>query len=215
LQVTLGGVSDLQQTTEDQVKDLDALVTVLEARQKFVAEQISQLSANLSLGKGFALPTTNDENTPLQQAAAEQAVNLFTLKGIESLVPESALSSDAALATLIDQYALKLNKAQSQLEAEEARKKDLTEQRDLNRDAYTTILKKQNEVRIAGTLSGSEVRFASSAVVPDQRVTSRFVPIAVGLALGLLIGFVIALIRGATGDGARSIGKAAKNFVNL
>jgi uncharacterized protein involved in exopolysaccharide biosynthesis len=215
LQVTLGGVSDLQQTTEDQVKDLDALVTVLEARQKFVAEQVSQLSANLSLGKGFALPTTNDENTPLQQAAAEQAVNLFTLKGIESLVPESALSSDAALATLIDQYALKLNKAQSQLEAEEARKKDLTEQRDLNRDAYTTILKKQNEVRIAGTLSGSEVRFASSAVVPDQRVTSRFVPIAVGLAVGLLIGFVIALIRGATGDGARSIGKAAKNFVNL
>jgi uncharacterized protein involved in exopolysaccharide biosynthesis len=214
LQINLSGVGDLQQTNEDLVKDLDALITVLVARQKFVSGQIDKLSKDLSQGKGFTLPATNGDSTPLQQAAAEQATNLFTLKGIEALVPESAMNSGAALTSLIDQYALKLNKAESQLEAEEAHKQDLTEQRDLNRDAYTTILKKQNEVRISGTLSGSEVRFASSAVVPDQRVTSRIVPIAVGFLVGVLIGIVVALIRGATGDGARVIGKAARNLVS-
>ncbi len=214
LQINLSGVGDLQQTNEDLVKDLDALITVLVARQKFVAGQIDKLSKDLSQGKGFSLPATNGDSTPLQQAAAEQAANLFTLKGIKALVPESAMNSGAALTSLIDQYALKLNKAESQLEAEEAHKQDLTEQRDLNRDAYTTILKKQNEVRISGTLSGSEVRFASSAVVPDQRVTSRLVPIAVGFLVGVLIGIVVALIRGATGDGARVIGKAARNLVS-
>ena len=215
LQVNVGGVGDLQQTTEDQVKDLDALITVLVARQKIVTGQIDKLSVDLSQGKGFTLPATNGDSTPLQQAAAEQAANLFTLKGIETLLPESAMNNDAALTSLINQYAIKLNKAESQLESEEAHRQDLTEQRDLNRDAFTTILKKQNEVRISGTLSGSEVRFASSAVVPDQRVTSRFVSIVVGLLVGLLIGLVVALIRGATGDGARVIGKAARSLVNL
>lgn len=212
LQVSLGNVGDLQQTNADLVQDLDALITVLLARQKTVTDQITKLTADLSQGKGLNLPATNGDNTPLQQAAAEQAANLFSLKGIETLLPESAMSSDAALATLIDQYAIKLNKAASQLEAQEARKLDLNNQRDLNRDAYTTILKKQNEVRISATLSGSEVRFASSAVVPDQRVTSRLVPIAVGLAVGFLIGLMVALIRGATGDDARVIGKAAKGL---
>lgn len=213
LQVNVGGVSDLQQSVEDQVKDLDSLIAVLVARQKFVTSQIDTLSSDLAQGKGLNLPATNGNGTPLQQVAAEQLANLFSLKGIEDVVPKSAMDSDGSLIALIDQYAIKLNKAQSQLEAEEARKQSLMEQRDLNRDAHTTILKKQNEVRIAGTLAGSDVRFASSAVVPDQRITSRLIPIAVGAALGLLIGLIVALIRGATGGSMRTLGNAARSLV--
>jgi len=212
LQLNVGDPGATDPPVEEVLRDLDALVAVLKARQQSVEKDIATSAGDLTQGKSLTTSLVTGKSA-LQDAALQQFEQMVNLKDLADLVPQSAMASDAALATLIDKYSRDLDKAKSGLEATTARLQDLTEQRNLNRDAYVTLLKKQNEVRIGNTLTGTEVRFASPAVVPDLRVTSRILPIAIGAAVGLLLGILFALFRNATGTGARMISKAARSMV--
>ena len=66
--------------------------------------------------------------------------------------------------------------------------------RDVERDAYSTLLSKQTEVQVSDALTGSEVRFASEALVPDQRTVGRSLYALVGAVAGFIIALLIALI---------------------
>jgi len=212
LQLNVGDPGATDPPVEEVLRDLDALVAVLKARQQSVEKDIATSAGDLTQGKSLTTSLVTGKSA-LQDAALQQFEQMVNLKDLADLVPQSAMASDAALATLIDKYSRDLDKAKSGLEATTARLQDLTEQRNLNRDAYVTLLKKQNEVRIGNTLTGTEVRFASPAVVPDLRVTSRILPIAIGAAVGLLLGILFALFRNATGTSARMISKAARSMV--
>ena len=212
LQLNVGQLTPTDPPVEEVLRDLDALVSVLKARQISVEKDITTASATLTAGSAVTTSLVTGKSD-LQAAAVKQFEQLINLNDLSDLVPASAMASDGALTTLIDKYAKDLDKAKSGLESINARLDDLTEERDVNRDAYVTLLKKQNEVRIGNTLTGSEVKFASPAVVPDLRVTSRILPIAIGAALGFLIGVVFALLRNATGDSARMITRAARSVV--
>lgn len=212
IQLNVGATGAADPPVDEVLRDLDSLVTVLKARQQSVEKDIATASTDLTLGKSLTMPLVTGKSA-LQDAALQQFEQLVNLKDLTDLVPASAMASDAALAALIDKHSKDLDKAQSGLEAITARLKNLTDQRNLNRDAYMTLLSKQNEVRIGNTLTGTEVRFASPAVVPDLRVTSRFLPIGIGGVVGLLIGIIFALFRNATGTSARLLGKAARSIV--
>jgi uncharacterized protein involved in exopolysaccharide biosynthesis len=63
----------------------------------------------------------------------------------------------------------------------------------VERDAYNTLLSKQTEVEVSDALTGSEVRFASEAIVPDQRTVGRSLFVLVGGAAGFIVALLIAL----------------------
>ena len=210
LNVNTPGATD--PTVEDVLRDLDAFVAVLKARQQSVEKDITAASADLSSGQSLTKTLVTGKST-LQDSAAQQFEQLVNLKDLGNLVPASAMNSDAAFVVLLDKYAKDLDKAKSGLEAISAQMRDLTEQRDLNRDAYVSLLKKQNEVRIGTTLTSSEVRFASPAFVPDLRVTPRILPVGIGIVLGLLIGIIFALFRNATGSSPQPLSNTTRPLV--
>jgi len=130
LQLSLGQTADLEGNAEEQVRDLDTLIAVLEARREKV----------------------------------------------QSLISKGA----------IQQEILQL---QEQLEREEARKRELTQARDLAWDTYQTLARKEAEVEIATQVVDTEVRFAVPAVEPTKPVApKKKLNIAIAGVLGLMAG---------------------------
>ena len=77
----------------------------------------------------------------------------------------------------------------------QGRKDALQRTRDLAWAAYTNLLSKEQEIRIATTSAGSDVRFASPAVPPLKPVSSGMLRnTAIGLAVGLIGGVIGAFL---------------------
>jgi len=78
---------------------------------------------------------------------------------------------------------------QQQLEAERAQEQELRQARDLAWDTYQTLAKKHAEVGISSQVTGTEVRLATSAVLPEDPVSPRkSLNTVVAGTLGLLVG---------------------------
>jgi len=117
-------------SAEDQLGDLDTLISVLEARREEVQSPISEGS--------------------------------------------------------IQQEVLQL---QEQLEQEEARRRELTQARDLAWDTYQTLARKAAEVEISAQVTDTEVRFAVPAVEPRSPIApKKKLNIALAGVLGLMVG---------------------------
>jgi hypothetical protein len=82
---------------------------------------------------------------------------------------------------------------QTQLEAEQARERELTSQRDLSWDAYQAMAQKEAEIRNA-TQTNNQVSLAGQAI-PPENPTSRgaFRNALVGAVLGLILGTAVVL----------------------
>jgi uncharacterized protein involved in exopolysaccharide biosynthesis len=88
----------------------------------------------------------------------------------------------------------------ARLEVEEARYKQLVQERDLAWDTLKTVGNKVAELVLARTVGSSEVRLASPAVPPAEPESSGVVKaIVIGGALGALVGVSIALVASALG----------------
>lgn len=89
-----------------------------------------------------------------------------------------------------------LRGAQAELEGAQAELDRLTLARDVARDAYQTLSRKADEVRIAIEVEPGEVRLASYAVVPEKPVSPRvLLNMAIAGMLGLMLGIASALVR--------------------
>ncbi len=78
---------------------------------------------------------------------------------------------------------------QEQLEREEARKRELTQDRDLAWETYRTLARKEAEVGVAVQVTNTEVRFAVTAVEPKEPVApKKMLNIAIAGMLGLMVG---------------------------
>lgn len=189
LELSLGDMGGLQQDTAGQLADLDAMISVLEQRQKQVGTEIARRSQAMLKAGGMDIPALDGQNNPLRQAALDKMTGLFDLQGLQDLVPQT---EQTPLAQLIDQYSAQLAQARSALEKEQAAEKQLAQERDLAWETYTTLARKQSEVSIASAVTDSEVRFAAPAVPPKKPVSSRTRDILIAGALGLALGIFAA-----------------------
>ncbi|HDN80801.1 MAG TPA: hypothetical protein ENG33_10100 [Chloroflexi bacterium] len=98
-------------------------------------------------------------------------------------------SSSDPLRQRIEELTGELTGLQAQLEAEQARKKELESERDLAWETYQTVARKLAEVEVAQQVPGSEVRFAARALPPERPVAPRrLMNTAIAGTLGLMLG---------------------------
>ncbi len=192
LQINISNATNFTQTQGDQLVDLDALTSVLEDRIKQVDTATLQLTNAVASGETAGLSASPLVTSALQSSATASLENMLQLSGLEAL--QSSTNADTALNNIITSYGAKLNKVRSNLEEQLAHKQSLEHRRDVERDAYSTLLSKQTEVQVSDALTGSEVRFASEALVPDQRTVGRSLYALVGAVAGFIIALLIALI---------------------
>jgi succinoglycan biosynthesis transport protein ExoP len=100
-----------------------------------------------------------------------------------------AASGETPLGQRIQSLTLEMLNLQSQLEAESARQRELTQARDLAWEAYQTVARKLAEAEVAVQVPGSEVRLATQALRPERPVArGRLMNTAIAGMLGLMVG---------------------------
>lgn len=191
VQFNLGSLDSLAASTAAQTTDVDSVIAAMQTRLTTAEREIERLEKNLLSGEGFILPETVAKDTPIQQIANAQINRIFDLEGMSDL-DKSFI--DTPIAKRIKQFEDEIIQLRSKIEREQARGLDLTTKRDLAREAFTTLARKQQEVVISDQVQGGEVRFAASAYAPISRSVSRvLILVATGIA-GLALGAVFVLI---------------------
>lgn len=190
LQINISASNEVSATQSEQIADLDALTNVLSDRLKTIDAEIQRLSGLLNH------PSSGVGISPTQAISGLQwmsnTIDVSAFANVGNLSNLNAINVDNdPLTHLIQSYVQRLNQAQAKLEEQLAHKEDLTKRRDVERDAYVTLLSKQTEVQVSDALTGSEVRFASEAIVPDQRVIGRSLYTLVGAAVGFVLSLLI------------------------
>ncbi len=246
VQVLVGGTplqiqlnADGMLPKEELLADIDALVTALQTRKDELEGQITTLSEQLLtahgdaragdaaslesalMGAATSSPGALDAQALLTATAVsapaisiEPLVDLFQPENIEALV---AMQNDgrltSALATLEDQ----VRAVKADLEGERARLLQLTQQRDLAWETYSTVSSKVAELALMRAAAGSEVRFAAPGVAPSLPVPGVSLSLTVAMAgvVGLLVGVMVAFIGNYLGKAPflsrrqRTVGAAA------
>ena len=169
------------------MSELDVFIANLEARRKEVQElvgdsplkqEILQLQEQLEREKAKEreLTQTRDLAWKIYYTYASKMAEL------------GVLASDSS-SNLINQYSQEVLQFQEQLEREQAKKRELTQTRDLTWEAYQTLTRKEVEVRIAAQVMDTEIRFAVPAVEPKWPVApKKKLNISIAGVLGLMVG---------------------------
>jgi hypothetical protein len=197
LQIQLNAGSELSQ--DELLADIDALVDALEHRRGELELQIAaegQQSANADtsayLGQAAGSGDASSLSAPDQANAGTEeagATGLPTSIGATELFNSTVFSLEEEVRGL-----------RARLEVEEARYKQLVQERDLAWDTLKTVGNKVAELILARTVGSSEVRLASPAVPPMEPEGSGAVKaVAYGGALGLLTGIIVALVASSFG----------------
>jgi capsular polysaccharide biosynthesis protein len=166
-ELRLDGVSDLDVGPEAQLADLGALIGVLEKRIEELDAAIDAQSRELVSNQWYGLLTAGE-------VAADKPLASMGTQGLGQ-----------ALASLEEE----LRTLQAQLEAEQARERELERARDLAWETYTTVARKVAEVNVASSLEATLVRFAFPAVEPAAPVPSKSLQ---NVVLAAVAGFVAA-----------------------
>ncbi len=210
-------------TANEQVADLDSLITALEQHDAALTAQIEALSNRLLSGEGYRLDTAQLGESRIAEAISQTYGLLFDV-GVIGQLSESVpvtnpltkaaqqraseilrfFRSDAlSIGALVDngnedetiqRLQQRLQAAQSQLEKEQTTFDQLRRDRDLKRDTVETLARKQAEVSLATAVTGSEVRLASPAIPPARRTTGLLPKVAIAALSGLLIGVIAAFV---------------------
>jgi len=195
LDITATSMETLLSATDPvtQVADLDALIVAMESEvTRLEASLQTQIEALTARESYRFLETLSSETLDMATAPSGEALAQFT--GWQGLLPYADV-----LQAPLDQDIVTLENHVRELKSEmtdlQGRKDELLNNRDLAWNAYTNLLSKEQEIRIATTSAGSDVRFASPAVPPRKPVSSgKLRNTAIGLAVGLIGGVVGAFL---------------------
>ncbi len=127
-------------------------------------------------------------DNPLYKAAMARTQELLELKNLQALPGDDTNTTITKSMTTIQD---EINTLQSRLEAETATLENLTQSRDIAKESYTTLSKKQEEVNISSAITGSEVRLAIPAMTAVEHTESRLATIIMAGILGFLFGLVV------------------------
>ena len=211
--------------SKEQLQDsLAAFVGALESRIAQLDAGITALSDALLSGDNYEyLNARIPEGSQLTEAIREQYPALFgtsqlAQQGMEQ-ASESTLSSvglgvtdgllklnelpdmaatnnDDALNQSVSQLHEEIRRLRSELEAEQARERQLVQARDLSWETLSALKNKVAELTLARAASSSEVRLAAAAVEPADPVPGFSLLMSVALAgmMGLLLSIFIAFV---------------------
>lgn len=188
-------LQDASVDPQEQIKDLDALVAALEQQSERLTSSIAQHSQELMENRGYQFLNADIALQPQaqgQQAADGEALlarvteevskQLLQLQGLEEIPNYTAAA--APITQAIVKLEDEIDAFEAQLEAEQARKKELVRARDLAWEKYNALAAKVAEVDVASSITGTEVRFAAPALAPSEPVAPK------KLMNGILGGFV-------------------------
>ncbi len=181
---------------QEQIKDLDALVAALEQQSERLSSSIAQRSRELMENRGYQFLNADIASQPQPQNPAQAAdgeavlarvteevsKQLLQLQGLEEIPNYTAAA--APITQAIVKLEDEIDALEAQLEAEQARKKELVRARDLAWEKYNALAAKVAEVDVASSITGTEVRFAAPALAPSEPVAPK------KLLNGILGGFV-------------------------
>ncbi|MCB9138849.1 MAG: hypothetical protein H6642_10930 [Caldilineaceae bacterium] len=209
LQFSLSNEPSTELTGAEQATDVSAIISALEEHLSRLDVRITQLSDEMltgaglehldSLTAGAEAQNTEDATTenPLDAATQTSLEQILALDNAEMISQSvGAAAADDELTMLIQSLDREIQAAQSQLEAENAKKLQLTQQRDLAWSAYEALSNKTVELRLERTAANSEVRLASPAIPPIKPIpgpnmnTSVLLATALGFLFGIFYAFM-------------------------
>jgi len=179
------------------VSDVDSLIDVLESRK---TQTQAQIEALLSVSRGQAPDPEVEVDSRFGVLEARQteirvrieALTAELLAGFQ--VPVESAPNDP-VSQLIAQYSDEVLALNAELEAEEARQRELTQTRDLAWETYTSLTRKAEERRVAVQTGEAIMQLASTASVPLKPATSRLTATALAGIMGLMFGVLAVFAR--------------------
>jgi len=161
--------------------DVDSLIAVIQTRKTRIEQDIADLSTQL-LGTEVDVSLKPRSETMVERL--ETMDNEILLRtGEERWYPRTD-----ALSQLIDTLDAEIRQLQAQKEAQEAKKRELKQTRDLAWENFTTVQRKLAEVQLAAQITDSQVQVASRAITPERPVSpKRLLNTAIAGALGLML----------------------------
>ena len=154
----------------------------------------------------FAIPSSTEAPLTNKQALSLLDQLTASLSNFTDQLAPAALEESYAVLntpTLNETFSAAIRALQSELdrdkaalEEEQAKSKELTEERDLAWDNYRILAEKAAEVEIAYKTAETEVVIATQAIPPQKAVSpNKLLNTAIGAALGLTFGLAAAFVR--------------------
>jgi len=191
LDISLLEVATLQDSQTNYVADINTIINQIDAELEKTDVELQELSTLLASGGEYQFYESPDSENPLFQAGVERLEALLNLDLPSSLTPNY---TGTALEIQIAEISSETQALKAQLENEQAKQRDLLNERNLAEQAYNALLVKVTELK-AGSQTSNEVALAGSAVVPtkpDSRgtITNTLLAAIVGGMLAVVWVFV-------------------------
>lgn len=185
LQISLagGGVSGVQ------VEDVEALIDVLESRRAETREQINALTTEMVEEGPKEVTGTSGSLLDARIADLSDEIRALTTDLAKVEPSEVPLTSNNPLNQRISTLNESILGMQAELEAQQARKRELQKNRDNAWETYQALAQKKTEVNVQSKMAGTQVRVASSAVPPESPAgSSKKMNTALAGMVGLMLG---------------------------
>lgn len=176
-----------ESTAAQQIADIDALVKAMEAESSRVEGWIEEQANAFLTGESFQfLVSLSPDQLDVEVLPAGLA--LQRVADWEGLLPYAAML-EKPFSQEIERLEAQVQGLNAEIVRLRGRRDALQQNRDLTWDAYSNLLSKEQEIRIAITSSESDVRFAVQAFPPRRPVSpKKMVNTAIGLAVGVMGG---------------------------
>ena len=170
-----------------QLADIDALIEAMEKEYGRLEDLIAEQADAFLSGESYQfLESLSPEYLDVDDLASGQA--LQRASDWEGLLPFTDML-EAPLSQEIERLELHVQELTAEIARLQGRRDELQQNRDLAWFAYSNLLSKEQEIQIATTSAGSDVRFAIQAVPPQEPVSpKKLTNTAIGLAVGLMGG---------------------------
>jgi capsular polysaccharide biosynthesis protein len=188
LQPDFSGLSELQDTPEAYIADLDQIILQAGVEKNKAQQKIQELSQEILNDKGYQLLDSQPEPTdPLLSLIKNQVDTLLNPTNLTSEPSGEPLTSVSAL---IEETSARAQELNAELESQRAQELELTSERDIAWEAYLALSKKATEIKNAGQTSNN-VTLASQAVARNNPTSGNYLQNAVvagiiGILLGLM-----------------------------
>ena len=193
----------------EQIADLDGLIAAIAEEVASLEDAIREQAVAFSSGEGyqFLVPLSSEY---LDIADSQAVLALLRMADWEGLLSYSSLLDDP-----LSQEIARLEDHVRSLLADIARlggvRADLAQDRDISWQAYSSLLAKEQEIRISAASEGTEVSIASTALPPPRSPAGSpsLMNTAVAGALGMMLGvsgvFAVEWWRGTGRESGKSM----------
>lgn len=224
LQITTGETMSKSAATVE----VNSLIFAVKTRLSELNAQISQLGKEMVAGNHYDyLMSANGTDPALLQAIQTQEdvlKSLTTNRSISKVQADSSITTavslpflnfaeleqiatqykdnDKLLPTAISGLEAEIRQLKSDLEFEQAKQRELSQDRDLAWSTFTTVNNKVAELTVSKAAASSEVRFAAEAVPPIEPIKgpNLLIATAAGGMAGLLLAVFYALVASSMGQ---------------